>query len=635
MEIYARMTYFIMKKQFLLKKAKKILFAVYHRFCKKKNDLSPETAEHIKKELLALQTAILQKDAIKAVELGSVVQHSASLHLKKNFFEQIRDFVFGIGAALCIAILIRQVWFELYEIPTGSMRPTFKEQDRLSVSKTDFGINYPLTPGHFYFNPSLIKRNNIVIFTVENMDFKDGDTKYFYLFPGKKLLVKRIIGKPGDTLYFYGGKVYGIDEQGVDITPELQLPELEKIDHIPFMSFEGSRVSTTPSAIPGVFSPVVLYQMNEPIARLYALSPTQARGELLPRILLQNPDLHYGDLWGIKNFAMARLLTREQVRVLTDQDPSQMEDGILYLELKHHPSLSGAKIGCDDWNRVRPVVGLSTSIIPLQENHLKAIMDNLYTARFVANKGFLYRYGINPDRYGTQAFFPYVPGIQDGTYEFYYGKAYEVKWQGITSELPLSNPLYQSNPNRVQLLFNVGMEFDNRYNPQSKEQYLVPSRYAYFREGDLYLMGAPILKKGDSTLNNFIDREKKRQGSCRPANSYRPFLDQGPPFAVDGTLDIDFIKKFGLKIPPKSYLGLGDNHANSGDSRDFGFIPEENLRGGPVFIFWPPGNRFGAPNQPHYPFFNPGRLIIWGLAIVGFGSWYYFHRKRTRLPLPL
>ncbi len=622
-----------MKNQFLIKKAKKVLFAAYHRFCKKKKELSPETTNHIKKELLSLQAAVMQKDAIKAVELSHLVQNTARTHLKKSFFEQIRDFIFGIGGALLIAILIRQMWFELYEIPTGSMRPTFKEQDRLSVSKTDFGINYPLKLGHFYFNPDLIQRNNIVIFTVENMDFRDGDTVYFYLFPGKKLLVKRIIGKPGDTLYFYGGKVYGIDEQGMDITPQLQLPQLDKIDHIPFISFEGTRVSTTPSVIPHVFSPVVLYQMNEPVARMYATSPTQARGDLFPKILLQNPDLHYDELWGMGNFAMARLLTRDQVRLFTDQDPSQMEEGVLYLELKHHPSLSGAKIGHDEYNRVRPIVGLSTSVIPLQEPQLKAIMDNLYTARFVANKGFLYRYGIKPEKYGSQAFFPYLPGIPDGTYEFYYGKAYEVKWQGVTSELPPSCPLYRFDPQRVQLFFNIGMEFDNRYSPQNKEQYLVPSRYAYFRDGSLYLMGAPILKQDDPILTSFVDREKKKQNICRAGNSYHPFIDQGPPLTAEGKLDIAVIKNFGLKVPPKSYLCLGDNHANSGDSRDFGFVPEENLRGGPVFIFWPPGSRFGTPNQPSYPFLNPGRLIIWGLAILGFGTWYYVHRKRHRLPL--
>jgi signal peptidase I len=613
----------LLKNRYYLKKAKKIFFSAYHRYAKKKHELSPEAQETLHQELLALQTAIVEKNGTKALDLSHTVEKHVRAQLKKSLFEKIRDFVFGIGGALCIAILIRTMWFELYEIPTGSMRPTFKEQDRLSVSKTDFGINIPLKLGHLYFNPHLLKRNNIVIFTVENMDFKDPDTVYFYLFPGKKLLVKRLIGKPGDTLYFYGGKIYGIDSNGNDISPELQIPELAKIDHIPFISFEGTRVSTTPSTIPGIYSPVILYQMNEPLARLYALSPLLARGELLPKILLQNPNIRYRDLWGMKNFAMARLLTKEQVRVLTDQDPSLYEDAPLYLELKHHPSLSNAKIGTDEYNRLRPEVGLSTSLIPLQETQLKTLMDNLYTARFVVHQGFAHRYGINPERYGTKAFFPHLPGIANGTYEFYYGKAYEVLWQGICKELPPTHLFYRYDVARLQLLFNLGMEFDNRYSPQAKDQYLTPARYAYFRDGDLFVMGAPLLKKEDPKLSEFILREERRR---KISSNYFPFLDQGPP------PNTSFIQQFGLKVPPKSYLVLGDNHAGSGDSRDFGFVPEENLRGGPQFIFWPPGSRFGRPNQPGYDLFNPGRIIIWAVAAIGFGTWYYFHRKRHTFP---
>ncbi len=620
-----------MRKHLQLRKNKKLLITVYTRYLKVKDRLPSSTRDEIKAQLLKFQTAIMAKDDKECQLLSSRLVQLYTEHLKKNRFQQIRDFIIGIGVALFIAILIRQMWFELYEIPTGSMRPTFKEQDRVSVSKTDFGVNYPLTPGHFYFNPDLIKRSNTFIFTTENMDFADSDTVYFYLFPGKKLLVKRLLGKPGDTLYFYGGLMYGVDSLGNDISKELQLKELSKIDHIPFITFEGTHTVTTASVIPGVYSPVMIYQMNEPIARLYALSSTVARGELLPRVTKDNPALRYDELWGIGNYANARLLTKEQVRILTDQDPSQMEEGLLYLELRHHPSLSGAKMGYDELHRLRPQLGISTSIIPLQESHLKTLMQNLYTARFVIDKGFAYRYGINPKRYGNQTIFPYLPGIPDGMYEFYYGKAYSVGWQGITHELPPSNPLYWFDIQRTQLFFNIGIEFDTRYNPQSKEQSIYPSRYAYFRDGDLYLMGAPVLSKDDPTLARFIEREEKRITTSRLP--YQPFVDQGPPLLANGTLDVEKVKKYGLTVPPASYLGLGDNHANSGDSRQFGFIPEANLRGGPSLIFWPPGSRFGVPNQPGYSFFNPGRIVIWSLAALGFGIWGIVHRRRTRLPL--
>src|SRR6185437_6336620 len=202
-------------------------------------------------------------------------------------------------------------------------------------------------------------------------------------------------------------------------------------------------------------------------------------------------------LWGFENFAMARLLTKDQVRQLTDQDPSTMEEGVLYLELRHHPRILDAKMGYDEWNRLRPMINLSTSVIPLQEHHLRKIFDNLYTARFIVKEGFARRLGANPNRSGAGSFFPYLPGVPDGTYEFYYGKAYEVKWQGVTLELPRAHPLYRFDPQRLQLLFNIGLEFDTRFNPQTKDRIIAPPRYGYYRDKNLYLMGAPILEKND------------------------------------------------------------------------------------------------------------------------------------------
>lgn len=43
-----------------------------------------------------------------------------------------------------------------------------------------------------------------------------------------------------------------------------------------------------------------------------------------------------------------------------------------------------------------------------------------------------------------------------------------------------------------------------------------------------------------------------------------------------------------LKIPENSYFALGDNSANSKDSRYWGVVPKENLKGKAMFIWWPP-----------------------------------------------
>ncbi len=47
-----------------------------------------------------------------------------------------------------------------------------------------------------------------------------------------------------------------------------------------------------------------------------------------------------------------------------------------------------------------------------------------------------------------------------------------------------------------------------------------------------------------------------------------------------------FIREDGLHVPPGHLLVLGDNRDNSLDSRFWGFVPEENVVGEPLFVYW-------------------------------------------------
>ncbi|MDR2539758.1 MAG: signal peptidase I [Chlamydiales bacterium] len=562
----------------------------------------------VETSLTALQNAILQKDRPLADRLAREAQSFGLTYLKKGSLDYFRDGIVGVCIALIIALFIRQMWFELYEIPSGSMRPTFKEKDRLIVSKADFGINIPLKTKHLYFNPDLIKRNSIVIFTGENMDIYDVDTLYFYLFPGKKQYIKRLIGKPGDTLYFYGGQIYGIDKDGKDITQELQLTSLKQIEHIPFIHFQRKVKISHKNG-----NSLVFYQMNEPVAEFH-LQKNQAK--ILPA---SNPITDYSDLWGFKNFGMARLLNLEELKKFNVRE---IPEGVLYLEIKHHPSLQSVQLTKDEYKNVYPKIQLSTSILALQERHLKMLMQNLYTARFIVKDHQVYRY---PNMcLEKKAFAPTLADVPDGCYEFYHGKAYRVLWQGMTEELPLSHPLYLYSPQNVQFWFNLGIDWDNRFLNKDKDPQLVPARYAYFRNQDFYLMGAPILKHDDPSLIEFVRKEN---------SSLTPFMDYGPPLLKNGALDVEFVKKYGLTIPLKMYLVLGDNHAMSSDSRDFGFVPEDNLKGSPSWIFWPPGSRWGRPNQPLYPWTSPSNLIVHSCGIIGLIFCLYRWAKKNKLPI--
>jgi signal peptidase I len=52
-------------------------------------------------------------------------------------------------------------------------------------------------------------------------------------------------------------------------------------------------------------------------------------------------------------------------------------------------------------------------------------------------------------------------------------------------------------------------------------------------------------------------------------------------------------------IPENNYFVLGDNRNNSQDSRNFKFVPMENLIGKAVFIYWPPTD-WGLITHPEY-----------------------------------
>jgi signal peptidase I len=50
-----------------------------------------------------------------------------------------------------------------------------------------------------------------------------------------------------------------------------------------------------------------------------------------------------------------------------------------------------------------------------------------------------------------------------------------------------------------------------------------------------------------------------------------------------------------VTVPPSSYFALGDNSANSLDSRYWGFVPADNVVGRGLFVYWPFTSHWGFP----------------------------------------
>ncbi len=598
-----------------LKKSKIIFFNTLKLFRRKKKKLPENVKEEIKTTLLSMQEHLLRKDVEASSTLAKKCELLSRLNMKKSLLERGFDFVLALGFALIVATVIRQMWFELYSIPTGSMRPTLMEQDHLVVSKAQFGVNIPLSLDHFVFDPSEVKRSGIVVFSSKDMDIPDNKMLYFYLFPGYKNLVKRLIGKPGDSLYFYGGQIYGIDKEGKEISSELNLPRLSKIAHVPFFTFEGDvKVTSKPS--PTTF----LYYMGLPIAKMSVTPFKQIKSDILysgdPHM---KPVEHYDELFGFKNFAHVRML---------------FEDGKYILEMKHSPNLKNAELARDYKGQMVPTLGTSMSYIGLNEELLRKIHGALFTDRFVVKNGYVKRESqpYPPIREGVPNRYPKITGLPDGTYEFVHGEAYKILWGGIAQKLGKTHPVAAFSPEKTFIFFNLGIEFDTAFSPDSGYN-IFPSRYAFFRKNGLYLMDHEILAADDPILIKYINNELQRENSS--SGGYRPFIDYGAPYLKDGGLNVDLIRQAGITVPEGHYLVLGDNYAVSSDSRKWGFVPAGNLKGVPELIFWPPSHRMGLPNQPLYELFTMPRLIVWTLGLIGFVIWRLVHRRLYHLPQSL
>jgi signal peptidase I len=107
--------------------------------------------------------------------------------------------------AILIAVVVRTVAFEPFNIPSGSMIPTLLIGDYLFVSKYSYGYSryslpfgLPLIPGRIF--QSMPERGDVAVFKLP----RDNKTDY----------IKRIVGLPGDRIQVKAGILY-INDQPV------------------------------------------------------------------------------------------------------------------------------------------------------------------------------------------------------------------------------------------------------------------------------------------------------------------------------------------------------------------------------------------------------------------------------------
>ena len=104
--------------------------------------------------------------------------------------------------ALLIALVVRTVLFQPFNIPSGSLVPTLLVGDYLFVSKYAYGYSHFSLPSFLDLDPQAMpgrifasepKRGDIIVFKLPS----DGQTDY----------IKRLIGLPGDKIQVHHGRL--------------------------------------------------------------------------------------------------------------------------------------------------------------------------------------------------------------------------------------------------------------------------------------------------------------------------------------------------------------------------------------------------------------------------------------------
>jgi signal peptidase I len=184
-----------------------------------------------------------------------------------------------------------------------------------------------------------------------------------------------------------------------------------------------------------------------------------------------------------------------------------------------------------------------------------------------------------------------VPSLLVGDWlfvnQFIYGPTLPFTNHPIRVRIPGTPVRFYKDPKRGEIVvFQSPPQTDQPEDPTPtlvKRVIAMPGDTIYMRKGLVYVNGMP-----------------QRQGygaSQEPPDpsvpsSYDPLFEWQHKFEVKGS-------RFGaaptrpthddwgpLLVPPAHYMMLGDNRYNSKDSRYWGFVPRNNVRGEPIFVYY-------------------------------------------------
>ena len=142
--------------------------------------------------------------------------------MKNNWKKKLKTFWKGWGYSIVVALILatsfKSAIADWNIVPTGSMKPTIVEGDRIFVNKLAYDLKFPYTTWHIaaWSDP---QRGEIVV---------------FYSPADNKRLVKRVVGLPGDTIAMLNNNLF-INGKSLNYEPINDQSNDKISDHYYFM----------------------------------------------------------------------------------------------------------------------------------------------------------------------------------------------------------------------------------------------------------------------------------------------------------------------------------------------------------------------------------------------------------------
>lgn len=117
----------------------------------------------------------------------------------------------SMGLAVLVALFIRWIFFEAYVIPSGSMLPSLLIHDHIFVNKFVYGVRVPFSE-EWLAKFSEPQRGEVIVFK--------------YPLDMSTFFIKRVVGEPGDKIYYENGTLF-INDKAVEKKVPLSSKDFE------------------------------------------------------------------------------------------------------------------------------------------------------------------------------------------------------------------------------------------------------------------------------------------------------------------------------------------------------------------------------------------------------------------------